>query len=447
MNTNLLLLGITFVFGCLLLLFGYSRWRYLHVADIYVLMVGAFFIVYTFLDALVNDLSIFNPVGSILTIFLVYITTLVTWVVLQMMPKKIFRIFRIRNLLVQWTLVDRYFILLLFWGCILIFLYGYYRFGIITHIASTDLDKLGISLPYWFTSVRVFLQPLAFIVFVVSTAKLLSDKGLLRWLWTTVLLVDSAIIVTSGRRALFFVLVMFAILLLAKTGKNVFSGKGISIVVVFFLLLVVFSSLYQNHRDNLSLSRGYQQYEDVSFINAALDVRATLSNLKIRQSMWKFNYMILDSQDGMNKSKLPYGSILWQAVQNSTPSILWDNKVIYDIDEMTATFYGLPVQDYPTNIFAITQADFGFLSAVIIPLQMFMIYLVIGTIAGLVKKHSALFLLVTGYFIHFILNIEYGYSAPILLFRDIGLFVIVYYFLYFIVGALKELVTIGMARR
>ena len=250
------------------------------------------------------------------------------------------------------------------------------------------------------------------------------------------MLLANTLLITAiyGRRLFFFQLFMFVILYFVHKNKNLFSLKILKISILFLPLLFMFSNIYQSYR-GLSPS-ALNRYQHGNFWDALTNADATITNLQERQAMWKFNYLIVSKQ--AEGDYPPYGAIAWQAIKNAIPRIFWPAKKIYDLDEMTANLYGLPVTDYPTNNFAMTQADFGCFSIIIFPLMIFAIVYSIGIISFLIKKHATLFLIVTGFLIKYFLSIEASYADSILLFRDIIVAIFCYFVGYLFLRLMKK---------
>lgn len=184
MSTNISLLIISSLMMGAAFFFGRARWTRLDLIDLYVIMISIFFGAYTFIDALFNNLYQFDSLVAAVSLFLVIATTSAIWLTSRFLPKEILSIFRIRYLIARYACVNEY---ALFFMSILILLfvfYGYYKFGILSPVAfgilspvaPEDLARLNLSLPYWYTSSKMFLFPMLLIVFVGGVVKLLKKK-------------------------------------------------------------------------------------------------------------------------------------------------------------------------------------------------------------------------------------------------------------------------------
>lgn len=438
MVTKLLLLVLTILVGLIVVLFARARWARFSIVDLYVSMIAAFFIAYTFVDAALNALNDFSPGLSILALLLVVVITVLTWMSVQFLPANLLRTMEFRYLIKKWTIANNYALLALFGGLLVFKLYGFLQFGILTRISSIDLNILGIVLPYWFTSINVFLQPLLLTIFIASLVKVLHYRRIKQLGWLFLLCLSALLFSLMGRRSFFFLIVLGNILFIIQRKYPLFSFKTISVVITSSIFMLIFSNVFQNYRSILNLSNLYQPTILPSFFNTLSDTDSTVENLRIRQSMWQFNYMVLDAQGSEMIFPPTFGQISWQALRNSIPRVIYPNKSVYDLDEMVATIYRLPVRDYPTNIFAVFQADYGLLSVFLLPVYNLCIFFVMSILLSITNKFPTLFLLVSGRFIYYILNVEESSSAPIILFRDIGVIVIIFYTAYFLLSIINK---------
>jgi hypothetical protein len=161
---------------------------------------------------------------------------------------------------------------------------------------------------------------------------------------------------------------------------------------------------------------------------AATNMDTTASSLQERKAIWQFNYVIVDKQIQYHGLNTPYGDLLWQGFKNTIPSAFWPGKSVYNLDDMAAHIYGAPARDYGTNNFAMSQADFGLLSVVLLPLASLLVFLSMALLILATRRHPTLLLLVSGFFIYYLLNVEVDYGHIFVLYRNI----IIAFFIYFV---------------
>jgi hypothetical protein len=420
MNSSAVLIAMSLFMMILVYFFGRFRWNKLNVVDVYILMVSVFFGVYGFVDGLVADQSGFEPVLIIWTFVWVIIVAATTWLISQRLPKKIRSLLQIRHLTSQWAVVDDRFILFLFVTVFAITIYGYNQFRILSHMGFDNLRWINILLPYWYTSSLIFVQPILFCIFLGGTTKFFKNKGKKRLFWCLILGLTLLLNATYGRRAVYNLTFIFLILWFIEKKENLFALKNIKILILVISIFFMFSNIYQNYRPFIwSYQPGLTRTVDVpNIFESAVDTDATVTNLRDRMAMWKFNYIILDKQTIQNENA-PYGEIIFQGLKNSVPRVMWPRKKIFDLDEMVSIMYGLPISDYPTNNFAMAQADFGYLSIFFLALNMFTIFFLIAIIAKKSRKIPGLVLLLTGFLTYHVISIESGYAGIFTLFRNV----------------------------
>ena len=426
MLSSATLIMISLFMMILVYFWGRLRWSQLNVADIYVLMVGVFFGAYGFVDGLVANQSRYEPIFIILTFTWVLIVTATTWLISQRLPKQTLNILKIRYLISQWACVDDRFILFLLVAVFAFTIYGYSQFRIISHLGFENLWRVNIFLPYWYTSAKVFVQPILFCIFLSVTTKLLASRGKKRVFWCVILALTFFLTAIYGRRAVFFFVFIFLIINSLHKRENLFALGSMKFLLLV-PVLVILSNIYQSYRP-LIWSYGTVLPRTDAFpgiFEAAVDTEATVHNLRSRMAMWKLNYIIMEKQTE-HGTIIPYGEIIFQGFKNSIPRVIWPQKNVYDLDELVATLYGLPIMDYPTNNFAMAQADFGYLSIFFLPIQMFITFFLISTISIFVKQMPGLFLIITGFMLYYIVEIERGYAGVFILYRNLFILCAIY---------------------
>jgi hypothetical protein len=437
---SLLILGLAFLFGRL-------RWSRIDVVDVYVLMVSIFFGGYTLVDAVVKDLSTVNPFLAALVLLLVVATVGIIWLMSRILPIRLQRALQIRYLMAQWLRVDGKVVVLLLGVTILLQLYSYQQFGLLAShdlliLLAGDLALSGITMPYWFTAASSLMIPLVFSTFIAVALKVFTSQARTRTYWMIVLI--SVVLVASlyGRRNIFYVVFVFCILWCLAKEKNLFSLRSGLLALTVLPILVVFSNIYQTYRAaaaNPMNAAPNDPYISASRVyDAAVDIDATISTLQERMAMWQYNYLIIYEQIEHHGLDIPYGELLWQGFKNTIPSVLWAEKTVYDLDEMAAYMYGIPVIDYPTNNFAMAQADFGLLSLVLLPLALLLVFLSIALLIQATQRHPTLLWLISGPFLFHLLNIEADYADLFILYRNMLILIFVYLVTYLFIHLLRR---------
>jgi hypothetical protein len=415
--------------------FGRLRWSRIDVVDLYVLIVGVYFGSYTLVDALVKDLSTVNSGPAVLSLLLVMVTVGATWLISRILPIKLRRTLQMRYLLAQWLNVDGRIVLLLLGAASVFQLYSLQHFGILaesTISVSNTLYSPVPDLPYWFTSAMSFLTPLTFCLFIAVTLKVLASRAGKRVFWIIVLVTVVTLVTVLGRREVIYLVYMFFVLWSITKTRNLISPMNGFLLLLALPLLVAFSNIFLTYRSNTLAKLG------VPGISSATNLDATLGNLQDRMSIWQFNYMIIDKQIHYYGLDIPYGDIVWQGLKNSIPSILWPGKIVLDLDTLVAYLYMLPVTDYPSNNFAMMQADFGYLSVILLPLQLLFVFFSAALLIQASRRHPTLLWLLSGYFVYYLLRIEAQYSDLFVLYRNVLLVTIVYLAAYWLFRPLSR---------
>jgi hypothetical protein len=431
------MLGATFAFGHL-------RWATLDAVDVHVLAVGATFGGYTLVDALAKDLAATSPLLSALVILLVALTTAITWLLWRLLPPTIRRVLQVRYLAMHWVRSDGRVVLLLTGLVLALAVYNYMVFDVVSYLSFGSVDESSsLALPYWLTSSLQLVLTLIFCLFLAQFSKALVYRGDRRLFWMVAGAISFLLIAQHGRRPIISLIFVFMILLFLARRRNLFSARILPVALAALATLLVFSNVYQNYRTSI-IARPLAQstLATPSFSDAATDINATLSNLQERTALWQFNYLILDRQASSPLDlEIPYGDVTGQAMKNSIPSILWPEKTVVEPDAIVAYAYNLPVTDYPTNNFAIIQADFGYLSVIIVPLQSLLVFISMALMVRATIHYSTLLWLISGLFLYYLIEVEAGYTALVTLCRNVVLVAAVYPFAHVILKSLSPLRT------
>lgn len=437
MICSLLILALTFIFG-------YIRWSQLDVVDTYVLIIGTYFGGYTFTDALAKDLSTIDPFLSTLALLLVVIAAGITWFVSRLLPVRYQHALQVRYLATQWAQLDGRVILLLLISTSVVVIYAFQRFGGVSYLNATALDSFGIDLPYWFTSIAPLISVLVFCLSLTVASKVLVSEGKMQILWIMALVIVLVLTALYGRRSIFYILFMLLILWSFVKGRNLFRLRNVFLLLAGLAVLLVFSNIYQSYRLHLLSPTAKVSGETSTamvpnILEAAMDTEATLSNLQQRTAQWQYNYEILNAQEHSFGVEVPYGSIMGQLLVDAIPRALWPEKpTVQKVDVMIQTLYNLPVTDYPTNDFVVFQADFGYLSIVILPLLLLFVFASMAVFVRATRQHSVLLLLLSGTFLNYLLSVEKSMSFFVL-YRNVLILVTIYAVTYAVLNSLGVL--------
>jgi len=203
--------------------------------------------------------------------------------------------------------------------------------------------------------------------------------------------------------------------------------------------LFIFSNIFQAYRGVLQFPP-YVKFDELKNpLAAALDIYATLKNIKERPAPWEFNYAIFFGQLSGLGGEVPYGTLLWQGIKNSVPGIFWKNKTVRNLNNLTASRFGFQVKDYAKNNFGFAQADFGYFSLILMPITMITIFIIMALIIKLTTRQPLLLWLLSGIILNYLTNIEQNEGDVIILFRNIMLFSMVYGAGYFLLKILDDL--------
>jgi hypothetical protein len=271
------------------------------------------------------------------------------------------------------------------------------------------------------------LTPLYFCLFIAGTLKVLASRAEKRVFWIIVLVTVVMLVTLWGRREVFYLTYIFFVLWSITKSRNLISPVNGFLLLIALPLLVAFSNIYLTYRSiTLGLPVTPDKLGVSGIFSAGTNLDTTLWNLQERMGVWQLNYMIIDKQIHYYGLDIPYGDILWQALTNTIPRILWPEKIVSDLDIMMAYQYNLPLTDYPTNNFAMIQADFGYLSVILLPLQLLFVFFSAALLIRASSRHPTLLWLLSGFFIYYLLKIENDYSEWFVLYRNILMVTIVY---------------------
>lgn len=387
--------------------------------DAYFLMVMLYFGVYSMIDAVINEAAGKDATVIVLTFFLIFFAMFVTWwLYLAVLPSKFRRVLRFDNLIEQWANVDRKTITILATVFFSFNGYLFFEFGMITYV-GTELKLLNISLPSWIGPVKSLMHAIGFSCYVSIIASMIKGRTGVFSLYSLLMLALMIVLSLEGRRA-FIELMLIAFILWSSFRRvNVYSVKHFLHGIIMLFAFILLSNIYQTYRTEvLSIQTRIDGGEVTSLISAAGNIDATIENYRQRLTMWNFNYMITDEQV-KSPLKVFWGTLGWQSLLNSVPSVIWASKKVIDMDEMIAILYRFEVEDYPSNDYASFQADFGILMIVFLPIVNVFVLFLASYYCSVTPKNSVLALLAPVLCLQYLIKIENAYGVIFILFIDI----------------------------
>jgi hypothetical protein len=402
----------------------------LTVIDIYILFVGIYFGCYSFIKGLLQAYSFMQPLPAALVFLHISIIIVILLGLTACFPEKYYNALKITSLYAYWSKVNTNAILFFLAFILAIELIGWRQYGIISHVDLGPLPAIGKPLPYWFLSIRGLLLDLIFCTFLALAAKIAaSTHQARRWWWGGMALLF-IMASTVGRRPLFNMILIGMILYLVIQKKGVLRFSYLKWTIVVGLSLLIFSNLFQSYRPLLQWPPASSWAQMKNPLAAALDARATISNLMIRPSQWGFNYFILKNQlDGRGRNE-PAGAIIWLGLKNSIPRMFWPGKTVVSLNDMVAARYGVDIVDYSKNNYGFLLADFGYLSLAILPLILVAVFFTMGRIILSTKAYPLLLWLSTGLILNYLINIEQNIADIFILYRNLTLLFISYILCY-----------------
>ena len=418
MAANLTILLVSGLLLVLTVLYCQKRWLEFDLIDLYILFAGIYFGAYTFVKALLEDYSQYEPLTVVIVFIQIIMILAITFLLWRLMPKHFRQEVEIKSLLEQWKNVNSYAIFLLMAILLIIHIYGYAKYNIISHIDHGKLISAGKVLPYWFTSINVLGNNIILCTFIALVAKIIASENMVKKLWIIPFLVLILMALIHGRRSLINPLIIGTIILFISQGREIFQFRYLKLVLLVSIGILIFSNVFQAYRNVLQFPDSVNSAEVKNPISAALDARSTLNNLKVRPSGWEFNYSIFRGQR-YDSVPLQLGGIFWQGLKNSIPRIFWPHKEVVSLNDLYVKLYSLPEADYGKNSFGFTQADFGYASIILMPILILIVTSTLVFIIMATKNYPVLLLLLSGTVINYLINIEQNVTDIFILYRDL----------------------------
>lgn len=375
--------------GIYRIIFGIKNFDFL---DLYLIFIALFFGLYTVVDIFSKDLvnlqiySILSSMGS---------TILMVCILIWMCD--IFGLRKNPNFLIYPFIQDLEKIrpIILIFPLIILILKIYFS----TQIDFSEVIEKGLvaaprpSLPYYFVILDQFAKTCAFFAAISSLVLLKTSKGLVNQLFIKITLcVALYLLFSSGRRVLFS-FIAFAFYYYIAAYENALNNK-IKLIAIFLITgisFVLVGNIFQTYRSltyaGVRVDAMATTYlADINSINLVdfIDFSKTANNLAERTAMWQFNYFIHDGCLSHEQCTFSYGELMSKAAYGWIPAFFYSNsanKLLNDSDVNVSLQFSLPVVDWPTNLFALLFADFGYLSIIFGPAYIFLILYSLSSIS------------------------------------------------------------------
>jgi hypothetical protein len=433
---NISLLLISFLFMCVIMIYLSKRWPDLDIFDLFIIFILLHFGFVPFLRGLyfgkdiVFDFRHSNPLaiglvfGHILVILLIVRGTLI------FLPQKLGDYLKIDYLIEKSGWVNRY-ILLIVWALLVSFpIISYLGYGVKPYIMPRDFEKIGVDLPYWFTSIRTIYNYISFCVFLGLFGNVVKSKKNMQIFWSTLIAILVLAITIYGRRFFINMIVVWVVFWLIFKKEGILRLRYVTaslLIVVFFVLV---SNFYQTYRHDILFNAGKINAKQIeSPILAALNYHSTLHNMQVRAGTWEFNFLVFNQQ--LNRSGITTdGTLTWEAFKSTIPRYFWPEKRFTLIDDYLASFFMVNSRDVniAKNIFGIAQLDFGYYSLIIIPTVILIILCYYIIMVKLMYGYPAFMIMISGNIIWYLINFEANGNEIFIMLRNLiiilGLFVL-----------------------
>jgi hypothetical protein len=410
---NISLLFFSFLFICILIIYLAKVQSDLDIVDIYIIFVLLHFGFYPFVRGLyfgkdvIFDFRDSNP----LVIGLIFIHVLLILMIIRFLswyfPKYIIKYLNIRNMIQQWSSINRYILLCIYVVLIVFQILSYYKYGIKTYILPDDFERIGKHLPYWFTSVRTVYPHLAFLVFLGLISHILKSEGQHQYVWIILTILFVPIVTIYGRRFFLAMIVVATVFWAVEKRKNIFQLKYLKVTLILFCGFFLFSNLFQAYREVFQAVGPVNLDKLKNPFKAAINFNATINNLKKRPGTWEFNFLVFNNQFS-KPNMITNGKINLEGFKSSIPRIFWADKHFSVIDDILCDLYHVRQSeiDIGKNLFGVVQVDIGYLSMIIVPIIILTILVVMGLLIKITMHYPTFLWLFTGNILYFLINIE-----------------------------------------
>jgi hypothetical protein len=433
---NISLLIISFMFMCVIMIYLSKKWPDLDIFDLFIIFILLHFGFVPFLRGLyfgkdiVFDFRHSNPLAIGLVFGHILVILLIVRGTLFFLPRKLGGYLKIDYLIEKSGWVNKY-ILLIVWAFLVSFpIISYLGYGVKPYIMPRDFEKIGVDLPYWFTSIRTIYNYISFCVFLGLFGNVVKSKKNMQIFWSTLIAILVLAITIYGRRFFINMIVVWVVFWLIYKKERILRLRYVTgglLLVVFFILV---SNFYQTYRHDILFNAGKINAKQIeSPILAALNYHSTLHNMQVRAGTWEFNFLVFNQQ--LNRSGITTdGNLTWEAFKSTIPRYFWPGKRFTLIDDYLASFFMVSSRDVniAKNIFGIVQLDFGYYSLIIIPTVILIILCYYIIIVKLMCGYPAFMIMISGNIIWYLINFEANGNEIFTMLRNLiiilGLFVL-----------------------
>jgi hypothetical protein len=435
MTGNLTILICSFIFIGIITIYLIKKWPDLDIIDLFFIFILLHFGLTPFVRGLyfgkdiVFDFRDKNPLSIALVFGHILIIMVIIRLVSRYFPPYLKNYLNIRYLLQQWGYINKYFLFLLYICLIMFPIISYYYYGVRTYILPDDFERIGATLPYWFTSIRTIYSYIAFGIFLGLFGNLVKSEKRQQFLWAGLTIIFILVVTMYGRRFFFNMVAVGAIFWFIYKKEYIFRLKyltvGLMLVGAFFL----FSNIYQSYRNVLFTVGEVKPNKMENLLTAALNFNSTIRNLQIRAGTWEFNFLVLNHQIdklGMTTN----GSVAWEGIKSAVPRIFWPGKNFCLIDDFLTNYCKFKKADVviAKNIFGMVQLDFGFYSIIIVPIIILLIFLMMSYLIHMTINSPTFLTMITGFIINYLINIEENGNEIFFMIRNVFLILILFGF-------------------
>jgi len=431
---NISLLIISLLVIGIITVYLYKKWPNLDIIDLYIVFVLLHFGFVPFTRGLyfgkdiVFDFRYSHPLLLALVFAHILLILLILRVSSYFFPSKLSNSLKVRYLIEQCGYANKY-ILILAYTCLVLFpIISYFIYGVKPYILPDDFEKIGKSLPYWFTSFRTIYNYIAFWVFLGLFGNIVKSRKCPQLFWSILTVILILSITIYGRRFLVNMIVVWVIFWLVYHKKSIFRLRYVTISLLLVGVLFIFSNIYQTYRNNFLFKEGQINVNKLEnpFL-AALNYHSTIHNFKIRAGTWEFNFLVFDQQ--INKSKMTTnGKLMGDAFKSSIPRFFWPEKQFTLIDDYLTDFFMVRKRDVniAKNIFGIAQLDFGYYSIIIVPAILLLIIAIYGVGVEKMFDYPTFMILFAGNIIWYLINFEANGNEIFFMLRNIVIIVLLF---------------------
>lgn len=321
------------------------------------------------------------------------------------------------------------FLISLFFLCIILFFY--FKYNIIGSVIATPLEtNYENSVRLLYGKIKGFiLIPLSFFILISLYFKMKSTNKIIFLISISLMLSVLIFSYLCGRRI--FAMSLILLIMAYSLDKKFEFYKLILILVPLFFIWLILSNIYLSNRSNFTLSIDSSKTDKNIVLNKLYDFESTFKNFGSRPSPFFHLNHIINTFDNKNIFFLN-GKILKNSILMSIPKIIYPNKPAVLDDYILIDNLNTYNVDLSTNALTSFFVDFGYLGVIYYLFFILSLILVFNFILLKIKHNNILFLIYVCYLYCFLTHIESNISRYFITLY-IGLFLVVFYFIYKII--------------